>query len=61
MNGIAYRYKTVKNRAPSKSNGLEKDPSPALLRRAPSPHGRGKGINITALSEGRGCPTEEGG
>jgi len=32
-----------------KSNGIQKDPSPALLRRAPSPQGSGEEIKTTDL------------
>jgi len=55
-------------RARSKSNGVEKDPSPALLRRAPSPLGegcdfdfrprllRGGVFDFYPSPLGRGCP-----
>jgi len=38
----------------------EETPHPSRDAGTPSPHGRGIEIKISALSQGRGCPTEEG-
>jgi hypothetical protein len=40
-------------RAPSKSKGVERDPSPALLRRAPSPLGEGYDVDFSPSPLGR--------
>ena len=46
--------------APSKSNGVERDPSPALLRRAPSPLGEGCDFDFSPSPLGRGGTARRG-
>ena len=45
-------------RAPSKSKGVERDPSPALLRRAPSPLGEGYDVDFSPSPLGEGCDVD---
>ena len=51
----------LRSRVPSKSMGVEKDPSPALLRRAPSPLGEGCYFDSYPSPLGRGCPAGRDG
>jgi hypothetical protein len=46
--------------APSKSNGVVRDPSPALLRRAPSPLGEGCDSDFLPSPLGRGGTARRG-